>query len=378
MSNQQFIENYSLPEQYETTSLTLIVRDPFWIYVYWNVSQASLQNIRSAMGDHQFFNAKYILRMYDVSLINFDGHNANNSFDVEVNSAARDTYINLWADGVSYCADLGLMNDQGNFFVLSRSNFVTTQRAGLSGHTDSAWMNVENGDPANAYILEKAGRIQKSDRKIRYKELDPDKQLSPALARKAYLRETLTEDDIREYYSKMFPLLCRIKLRRKKRRGKLGLSDSELDALYALDAAEYQRNLDAQARQKIFIDKSREKLFLGASAELLSEGAGASEKRQDLMPSPTASQELIPGERGRKFFFEIGTELIVYGRTESNAKVTLCGEPVQLKADGTFSLRFVLPDGKIPLDFIARSFDGIDSRSIKTSVERNPTTYGPK
>src|SRR5512136_804552 len=47
-------------------------------------------------------------------------------------------------------------------------------------------------------------------------------------------------------------------------------------------------------------------------------------------------------EKVRGFWFRLGTELIVYGATEPDAKVTLQGRPVRLKPDGTFSVRFAL------------------------------------
>lgn len=46
-----------------------------------------------------------------------------------------------------------------------------------------------------------------------------------------------------------------------------------------------------------------------------------------------------------KFFLEVWTELILYGRTEHDASVTVEGTPVKLKPDGTFSLRYALPVG---------------------------------
>ncbi len=48
----------------------------------------------------------------------------------------------------------------------------------------------------------------------------------------------------------------------------------------------------------------------------------------------------------KKFWLVVNTELIVYGATEPDAKVTVQGRPVELRPDGTFTLRFALPDGK--------------------------------
>src|SRR5262249_16795996 len=49
--------------------------------------------------------------------------------------------------------------------------------------------------------------------------------------------------------------------------------------------------------------------------------------------------------KNRKFWFQLDAELIVYGATEPRARVTLQGEPVKLRPDGTFTMRFSLPDG---------------------------------
>jgi hypothetical protein len=42
-----------------------------------------------------------------------------------------------------------------------------------------------------------------------------------------------------------------------------------------------------------------------------------------------------------------------------------------LRPDGTFSLRFALPDGKIVLDAHAVSADGVEEQTIIPRVERN-------
>jgi len=76
-------------------------------------------------------------------------------------------------------------------------------------------------------------------------------------------------------------------------------------------------------------------------------------------------------ERQRGFWYHLDAELIVYGATEANAKVTLQGRPVQLRPDGTFSARFALPDGEqdIPVTFV--SFDEVDHATVRPRVARN-------
>ncbi|MCX5687566.1 MAG: Rho termination protein, partial [Candidatus Omnitrophica bacterium] len=56
--------------------------------------------------------------------------------------------------------------------------------------------------------------------------------------------------------------------------------------------------------------------------------------------------------------------------TEPDAEVRLGDKKVDLRPDGTFSMRFALPDGKINLPFAATSSDKVETRKITTNVER--------
>ncbi|MBU2102460.1 MAG: DUF4912 domain-containing protein [Candidatus Omnitrophica bacterium] len=56
-----------------------------------------------------------------------------------------------------------------------------------------------------------------------------------------------------------------------------------------------------------------------------------------------------------KFFLEVWTELILYGRTEHDACVTVERQPIRLRSDGTFSLRYALPVGDYTFEVAATS-----------------------
>lgn len=77
----------------------------------------------------------------------------------------------------------------------------------------------------------------------------------------------------------------------------------------------------------------------------------------------------------RKFWLVVNTELIVYGATEPDALLTVQDDPVKLKPDGTFSLRFALPDGLQIVPVIAILSDGIDEKTITPSVKKTPNKY---
>ncbi len=81
--------------------------------------------------------------------------------------------------------------------------------------------------------------------------------------------------------------------------------------------------------------------------------------------------------KGRKFWFQLDAELIVYGATEPNAKVTVINETVALRPDGTFTLRYSLPDSRQIIPAVARSADGAEERTIVLAVERNTKQLEP-
>ena len=76
------------------------------------------------------------------------------------------------------------------------------------------------------------------------------------------------------------------------------------------------------------------------------------------------------GPRGKNFWLTADCELIVYGATEPDAKVTVQGRRVPLNPDGTFSLRFSLPDGALPIPIRATNADGDLHEGIDIGVTR--------
>jgi len=71
----------------------------------------------------------------------------------------------------------------------------------------------------------------------------------------------------------------------------------------------------------------------------------------------------------KAFWFTVNAELIVYGATQPDASVTIGGQPIQLRPDGTFSCRFALPDGQFELELAAISVDN-ESRQAQLKFSR--------
>jgi len=105
------------------------------------------------------------------------------------------------------------------------------------------------------------------------------------------------------------------------------------------------------------------------------------EKLQRPLGGPMATQfgagasGVIPAKED--FKFKVDAEVIVYGQTRSDAYVTLSGEPVKLRDDGSFSVRMNLPDSRQVLPVVAQSADGREQRTTVLSLNRNTKTMEP-
>jgi uncharacterized protein len=257
---------FRFPSGYGDNRIVILARDPWWIFAYWEIRKDKEEDVIRKVEAGGEVVQKSILRVYDVTDVNFNGRNAHSYFDIDLKGLANNWYINVGSPDRSWIVEIGVVSNKGNFHVLARSNVIKTPAFGMSDKLDAEWMMPE------------------------------------------------------EDFWKMFGLS-----------GGFGVGKGSLEV--------------------------REMLKKRLEEQVSSGGI-----------SSAASFYRKPGKRS--FWLVANCELIVYGATEPDAKVSVQGKPIALKHDGTFSLRFALPDGKqvIPVD--ATSNDGIDHRRITPTVTR--------
>lgn len=78
----------------------------------------------------------------------------------------------------------------------------------------------------------------------------------------------------------------------------------------------------------------------------------------------------------REFFMHVNAEVIFYGGTHPEAKVTVAGQPIQLQPDGTFRYHFIFPDRDFEIPIVAVSPDGKETRSAVLFFRRETTRQG--
>ena len=124
-----------LPWSYGETELVLMPVDPFQIYAYWDFSPEDWNMVRVRK-------QPMVLRVYDVTMIRFNGKNAHSYFDLPVALESQNWYVNLWSAEKSLCAELGWVLPDGSFQRIVRSNVIQTPRAGVSIYEDARWVEI--------------------------------------------------------------------------------------------------------------------------------------------------------------------------------------------------------------------------------------------
>jgi len=254
-------EEYPIPERYGEDCLTLLPRDPEWLFSYWEITEDTLKRVHKELGEN-FSRAKPTLRMHLLK------DKTRSFFDVEIFLNANNWYVQVPESGVEYEAELGFKYGMAFHRVL-KSNTVRTPSDCISEEIDERWMVVENLFQ-EIYGMAAAG-------------------MNPG----------------------------------------------------SISSVPIKRQVSELLQQLV------------SSGEMVSGSPGKPK-----------------GWQAEKFPFSVDTELILYGRTESGAHVEVKGEPVKLREDGTFTLRFALPDGCFPLECKARSRNGKKEKNITVVVTR--------
>jgi len=252
--------------------LVVMVRDPYWLHAYWELSRQSVERARVALGP-QWHGAKAVLRVWAVSRDGTTSTARKHLRDVEIHGGVNNWYVDVQDPPQSFQMDVGYLTPEGKILSLARSNIVSTPPAESANVVDGNWAGVAE----------------------------------------------------------------------------------DFDRIYAMSGG-YEEEGDSSDLKELFEQRLRRPM---GSPMVTRFGLGAA------------------GADRRDFSFQVDAELVVYGMTEPDAHVTLRGEPVRLQPDGSFSMRFGLPDRRQVLPVVASSSDGVEQRTIVLAVERNTKVMEP-
>jgi hypothetical protein len=117
-------ERFLFPESYGQNRIRLLVRDPEWIFAYWDVKPQALEDLAKSLGERALALSRLTLRVVDPV--------SGGASDILLPPGARWWYVKTDAARRTYRAELGVTLPSGQFRKLAESNTVVTPRVGPS------------------------------------------------------------------------------------------------------------------------------------------------------------------------------------------------------------------------------------------------------
>src|SRR5207244_1670605 len=101
----------------------------------WELTRTSIARAESAMGQ-EWHGAKPILRLNDVSSQDTTSTSESVIRDIDIHGGCNNWYIDVSNPPKSFRVDIGYLSPTGRFYVIARSNVVSTPRANVSDLID--------------------------------------------------------------------------------------------------------------------------------------------------------------------------------------------------------------------------------------------------
>jgi hypothetical protein len=117
-------ERFLFPESYGVDRVRLLVKDPEWLFAYWDLSARAVDGLRRELGERGLALTRLTLRIADPG--------QGGSSVILLPYGARAWYVRADSAPRTYRAELGWTLPSGQFRLLAESNVVSTPRAGSS------------------------------------------------------------------------------------------------------------------------------------------------------------------------------------------------------------------------------------------------------
>ena len=300
-----------LPEGYGESRIVLLPRDPQWGYTYWDISNEHKSEARQQGGQN------LVLRLCDVTDIEVDRQSPHTMQQFDCDEMARDWYLAIPVSDRDYLVEIGYLTADGRWLMLARSTPVRIPPTYPSDWAEDQFVKID---------------WQEDLRGKTFLELVPPS------------RQTDGEAVVNPLYDQLFD---------------------------TAQSAEEQRVTGSLFGSMQQVPQQSVSSFVFAPGARMSalptvSGIGMS----GIGMSGIGMSASVPPIRPRNFWLIADAELIVYGATEPDAKVTIDGNPIQLNPDGTFRFQLSFQDGVIRYPIIAVAADGEQMRSIHMKFTR--------
>lgn len=324
-------EEPELPDAYGTMQLFLTARDPHWLYAAWDLSNEQLRHYNGLSLDRHL-----VLKVFKNT---FSGEAL---LQIHVHPESRNWFVPVPDASTKYVAELGYYGKNGQWTGICQSGATLTPPDSVAEDTSVRFATIESEVPfselltlVKAAVKEHVPLVEALQqlREEGFKNLPSPSEVAAGSwtpSQEQALSQVVSMDQVRRIW----------------------IGSLEVTELI-------RRQLQAQISSISIAQLGAPSSPFGAISSVSS------------VSSPF-------GGLGRRkgFWFNVNAELIIYGATEPDAKVTVAGRPIKLRPDGSFSFRFALPDGEYALPAVAVSADGDDSRCAELEFSRSTEYKG--
>ena len=122
--------------------VTLNLANPRQAAVTWRVTEDSVERAGAERGE-VWHSRRLVIRLYDVTLIDFNGFNANRMIDIPLDRPAGERMLGLGAAGTDQFAEVGCLLQSGEFVPFGRSEVVHFPTGGVSADHDPSALFVD-------------------------------------------------------------------------------------------------------------------------------------------------------------------------------------------------------------------------------------------
>ena len=347
-----------LPESYGTNMIFLTAREPGCLLASWDIAPAQQRRFNGISRDRHL-----ILRL-------FEGDQVTHPVgEVHVHPESKHWLVHVDAEAPSHLVELGLYTREGDWLPVSKSAPLETALAvslpmdtfvSIPTEVPIAQLLETTSEPVNAPATFASVANGKQ----------PESEASPNAARKTRKASAKPSSQVRP--TSDLPVLLAIHQ----------LKEANPEALptvtfthHAPDQSQSLHLMAEETERAIRWQRVVGSMEVLGLDHLKGNVPDALERIGLLLPGSAANANLptspvMPPPNQRGFWFQVNAELIVYGATESDAKVRVAGQPVSLGPDGHFSFRFSFPDGTHHLPIEAQSADRAETRAVHLSFLR--------
>ena len=320
-----------LPEAYGTEKLGAIARDPHCLYVFWDVTRDQQQRYFEGSGQREL-----LLRIHEQP----GGERPVSELRTDLQS--RSWFLAVPRGGVNYRASLGFDQPGRGWVTVAASDIVRTPSADVSAERQVRFAGVI-ASPSITRLQKPGSHLEPIPRTPRGSGID---DFGVSMGQWEAAPPEQAELD-------------------------LGLPPPETWSPAREQALQKIINIEA-IRHEWFGSLEIAQLIAGQhlESEIVSlAGPFGSPMRSEQLGGISSFGALPSGPR--QFWFNLNAELVVYGATEPNARVTLGGREIKLRPDGTFSYRFAFPDGSFELPAAATSADNETRAAILRFIRQS-------